>query len=104
MPNRPAMTLTQLLSAGADGLLKLWGVRNAECLSTFDEHEGKVREPMRSGPQQSHPFLSDGPAHVCCFHHRQDNSRRFVHGVFSGSCWSHGVKKSVDHMQRAYPG
>jgi len=37
------MTRAQLLSAGADGLLKLWSVRNGECLSTFDEHEGKVR-------------------------------------------------------------
>lgn len=38
----------QLLSAGADGLIKLWSVRNAECLSTFDEHEGKVRRCLAS--------------------------------------------------------
>ena len=32
----------QVLSAGADGLVKLWGVRTSECLATFDEHEAKV--------------------------------------------------------------
>lgn len=33
----------QMVSTGADGLVKLWGVRSAECTATFDEHEGKVR-------------------------------------------------------------
>lgn len=33
---------TQLLSSGADGLLKLWSVRTAECTATFDAHEDKV--------------------------------------------------------------
>ena len=32
----------QVLSAGADGLVKLWSVRTSECLGTFDEHEAKV--------------------------------------------------------------
>ena len=32
----------QLLSSGADGLLKLWSVKSTECLNTFDEHEDKV--------------------------------------------------------------
>ena len=32
----------QVVSAGADGLVKLWGVRTSECTATFDEHEGKV--------------------------------------------------------------
>ena len=31
-----------MLSAGADGLIKLWGLRSSECLATFDEHEAKV--------------------------------------------------------------
>ncbi len=35
----------QLVSTGADGLVKLWGVRSAECTATFDEHEGKVAAP-----------------------------------------------------------
>lgn len=35
----------QLVSSGADGLVKLWGVRSAECTATFDEHEGKVAAP-----------------------------------------------------------
>jgi len=33
----------QVLSAGADGLLKLWSVRSGECVATFDEHADKVR-------------------------------------------------------------
>lgn len=36
------ITHVQVLSAGADGLVKLWGVRTSECLATFDEHEAKV--------------------------------------------------------------
>ncbi len=32
----------QLLSSGADGLMKLWSVRTTECLNTFDGHEDKV--------------------------------------------------------------
>lgn len=32
----------QVVSAGADGLVKLWSVRTSECTATFDEHEGKV--------------------------------------------------------------
>ncbi len=41
----------QLLSSGADGLVKLWNVRSTECLNTFDGHEDKVR-------CSSHAFLS----------------------------------------------
>lgn len=32
----------QLLSSGADGLVKLWTIRTNECVSTFDEHEDRV--------------------------------------------------------------
>ena len=32
----------QLLSSGADGLVKLWSVRTTECLNTFDGHDDKV--------------------------------------------------------------
>lgn len=32
----------QILSAGADGLMKLWSLRSEECVATFDEHEGKI--------------------------------------------------------------
>ena len=35
----------QLVSSGADGLLKLWNVRSTECLNTFDAHEDKVCIP-----------------------------------------------------------
>ena len=33
---------TQLVSAGSDGLLKLWAVRGSECVCTIDAHEDKV--------------------------------------------------------------
>ncbi len=36
-----------LLSAAADGLLKLWAVRGAECVNTFDQHTDKVRGSRR---------------------------------------------------------
>ncbi|MCJ1354296.1 MAG: hypothetical protein MMC33_004284 [Icmadophila ericetorum] len=39
---QPGRCDAQVLSAGADGLVKLWGVRTSECLATFDEHEAKV--------------------------------------------------------------
>ena len=34
--------VVQLVSSGADGLMKLWSVRSTECLNTFDGHEDKV--------------------------------------------------------------
>jgi WD40 repeat protein len=33
---------TQLVSCGADGLLKLWEIRGGECLNTFDAHTQKI--------------------------------------------------------------
>uniref|UniRef100_A0A2K6L386 Transducin beta like 3 n=1 Tax=Rhinopithecus bieti TaxID=61621 RepID=A0A2K6L386_RHIBE len=33
---------TQLLSSGSDGLLKLWTIKNNECVRTLDAHEDKV--------------------------------------------------------------
>ena len=36
------VVVVQLLSSGADGLMKLWNVRSTECLNTFDGHEDKV--------------------------------------------------------------
>ena len=32
----------QLLTAGADGLLKLWSIKTSECIGTFDNHDGRV--------------------------------------------------------------
>ncbi len=31
-----------LQSRGSDGLLKLWTIRNSECVKTLDQHEDKV--------------------------------------------------------------
>jgi WD40 repeat protein len=40
---------TQLLSAGSDGLVKLWSIRSEECVTTLDAHEDKVyRSPQIS--------------------------------------------------------
>lgn len=33
---------TQLLSVGADGLIKLWNIHSNECINTFDQHTEKV--------------------------------------------------------------
>jgi len=32
----------QLITAGGDGLLKLWTIKSGECVATFDQHEGRV--------------------------------------------------------------
>ncbi len=37
-----ALNSLQVVSAGADSLVKLWSARTSECTATFDEHEGKV--------------------------------------------------------------
>ncbi len=34
----------QLVSAAADGLVKVWDSRTEECVATLDGHEDKVRE------------------------------------------------------------
>ena len=34
---------TQLISSGSDGLVKLWSIKNTECMNTFDNHTEKVR-------------------------------------------------------------
>lgn len=33
---------TQLLSAGGDGLIKLWNVKTGECVTTLDEHDDRI--------------------------------------------------------------
>lgn len=32
----------QIVSSSADGLVKLWTIKNSECAGTFDQHTGKV--------------------------------------------------------------
>lgn len=36
----------QLLSAGSDGLLKLWTIKTNECVATYDAHDDRVRAPL----------------------------------------------------------
>lgn len=43
----------QVISAGADGLVKLWSVRTGECVSTFDEHAGKIWGMTHAGTHES---------------------------------------------------
>ena len=51
------------MSAGADGLVKLWGVRSSECTATFDEHEGKVWALAVAGENDA--VLATGGADAC---------------------------------------
>ena len=44
------------LIASADGILKIWNVKKAICVSTVDKHEGKVwaldvSDPLKTGKQ-----------------------------------------------------
>lgn len=48
-----------MLSAGADGLVKLWSLRTGECVNTFDEHEGKIWA-MSSGGKAEALLVSGG--------------------------------------------
>ena len=43
----------QILSSGAEGLLKLWDVRSGECTASFEDHEGKVWALTSGGPSDS---------------------------------------------------
>ena len=54
----------QLLSSGADGLVKLWNVRTTECLNTFDGHEDKVWAMAVGGPQEGLVATGGGDARV----------------------------------------
>jgi WD40 repeat protein len=42
-----------VLSAGADGLVKLWSLRTGECVNTFDEHTGKIWAMTSGGKTES---------------------------------------------------
>lgn len=32
----------QILSAGSDGLIKLWNIKTSDCATTLDKHEGRI--------------------------------------------------------------
>jgi len=42
----------QLLSAGSDGLLKLWTIKTNECVATYDAHDDRVCGPL-TGPEKT---------------------------------------------------
>ena len=42
-----------LLCSGSDGLLKLWTIKNNECVKTFDEHKDKVWALATSSDEKS---------------------------------------------------
>lgn len=44
----------QVLSAGADGLVKLWNARTSECMNTFDEHEDRIWAIAAAGRDDQH--------------------------------------------------
>ena len=56
--------VVQLLSSGADGLMKLWNVRSTECLNTFDRHEDKVWAMTVGGVQEGLVATGGGDARV----------------------------------------
>ena len=58
------MVDVQLLSSGADGLVKLWNVRSTECLNTFDGHEDKVWAMTVGGVQEGLVATGGGDARV----------------------------------------
>ena len=58
------LAVVQLLSSGADGLVKLWNVRSTECLNTFDGHEDKVWALTVGGVQEGLVATGGGDARV----------------------------------------
>ena len=58
------VVVVQLLSSGADGLMKLWNVRSTECLNTFDGHEDKVWAMTVGGVQEGLVATGGGDARV----------------------------------------
>ena len=44
----------QIISAGADGLVKLWNTRTSECMNTFDEHEDRIWALAAAGRQDQY--------------------------------------------------
>jgi U3 small nucleolar RNA-associated protein 13 len=49
---------TQLISTGSNGLIKLWNIKNDECVGTFDEHEDKLWALCVSSDEET--FVSGG--------------------------------------------
>jgi hypothetical protein len=60
----PSSTPLQVISAGSDGLVKLWNIRTSECISTFDEHEDKVWALALGGPGEKVMATGGGDAVV----------------------------------------
>ncbi len=58
------MLTHQALTCGADGLVKLWNVRSAECVATFDEHSDKIWALAVGGDADN--LLVTGLQHNAC--------------------------------------
>lgn len=43
---------TQAISAGADGLVKVWSIKTAECINTLDNHEDRIWALCQSVDEQ----------------------------------------------------
>lgn len=48
----------QILSAGSDGLIKLWNIKTSDCATTLDKHEGRIWSLAVAGTEMS--FYSGG--------------------------------------------
>ncbi|KAJ2583323.1 Transducin (beta)-like 3, partial [Coemansia sp. RSA 1804] len=50
---------TQLMTTGSDGLIKLWNIKDGECILTLDKHESKV---WTLAKERSERFVATGGA------------------------------------------
>ncbi|KAJ1813279.1 U3 small nucleolar RNA-associated protein, partial [Coemansia sp. RSA 2598] len=50
---------TQLMTTGSDGLIKLWNIKDAECVLTLDKHENKI---WTLAKQRSEELVATGGA------------------------------------------
>ena len=44
----------QLLTSSSDGLVKLWNIKDEECVKTLDNHEDKVSDEVAALCEEQH--------------------------------------------------
>lgn len=55
----------QIVTSGADGLVKLWSIRSSECVATFDEHGDRVWA-LHGGGESDSLLVSGGSDATIC--------------------------------------
>ena len=66
----------QIISCGADGLVKLWNIRSGECSASFEEHEGRVWALAQAGDSQALLATGGADATVCIWQDATDLQRQ----------------------------